>query len=146
MAVEVRPVRNEDKERCLELLDTLRRTTGGTLDVGAGEAFDRLLEAERGEVLVADDGGILLGLASVSYNLAMRYGGEYCQLEELIVDPSARGRNMGALLVATTIERARSKGCAEYGLYLVQSTEHNLRFYEKLGFNRVGSELRQSLR
>ncbi|MEQ8861732.1 MAG: GNAT family N-acetyltransferase [Pseudomonadales bacterium] len=145
MAIEIRPASEQDKERCLELLDDLRRAAGGTLDAQAGEAFDRLLAAERGEVLVAADGGSVLGLASVSYNLAMRYGGEYCQLEELIVDPSARGRNVGALLVTATVERARSRGCAEYGLYLVQSTEKNLPFYEKFGFERVGSELRQRL-
>lgn len=146
MPIEIRAACAQDKERCLALLDALRDAAGGTLDERAGEIFDRLLAAERGEVLVAEDGGVVLGLASVSYNLAMRYGGEYCQLEELIVDPSARGRNVGALLVKRTIEQARSRGCAEYGLYLVQSTEHNLPFYEKFGFERVGSELRQRLR
>jgi GNAT superfamily N-acetyltransferase len=146
MALEIRPASVQDKERCLALLDALRHATGGTLDEQAGETFDRLLEAERGEVLVAEDDAVVLGLASVSYNLAMRYGGEYCQLEELIVDPAARGRNVGGLLVATTVERARARGCAEYGLYLVQATEHNLPFYEKFGFERVGSELRQRLR
>lgn len=130
----------------MELLDALRGATGGKLDPQPGEAFDRLLSAERGEVLVAVEDGIVLGMASVSYNLAMRYGGEYCQLEELIVDPSARGKNLGGLLVTATVERARSRGCAEYGLYLVASTEHNLPFYEKYGFEKVGSELRQRLR
>lgn len=130
----------------MELLDALQHATGGKLDSRLGETFDRLLDARRGEVLVAEEDGVVLGMASVSYNLAMRYGGEYCQLEELIVDPSARGRNVGGLLVATTVERARSRGCAEYGLYLVESTEHNLPFYEKFGFVKVGSELRQRLR
>lgn len=146
MTIETRPARGEDKARCMELLDALRHAAGGELDSRAGEIFDRLLDAERGEVVVAEEGGVVLGLASVSYSIAMRYGGEYCQLEELIVDPSARGKNVGALLVATTVERARSRGCAEYGLYLIQSTEQNLPFYEKLGFEKVGSELRQSLR
>lgn len=146
MAIEIRPASEADKERCLELLEDLRRATGGSLDAQAGDTFDRLLAVERGEVLVAADEDVVLGLASVSYNLAMRYGGEYCQLEELIVDPSARGRNVGALLVIATLERARSRGCAEYGLYLVESTEKNLPFYQKFGFERVGSELRQRLR
>ena len=39
----------------------------------------------------------------------------------------------------------RERGCAEMGLYLVASTEHNQAFYEKFGFTRVGSEMRQSL-
>jgi ribosomal protein S18 acetylase RimI-like enzyme len=85
-------------------------------------------------------------MASVSYNLAMRYGGEYCQLEELIVDPAGRGQNIGGRLVEKTVEQAKLRGCAEYGLYLVETTEQNLPFYEKYGFKKVGSELRQSLR
>lgn len=146
MTIATRPVTEEDKARCMELLDALARTTGGQLDSQPEIAFDRLLDGERGEVLVAEEGGVVLGMASVSYNLAMRYGGEYCQLEELIVDPQARGKNVGALLVVATLERARTRGCAEYGLYLVESTESNLPFYEKFGFRKVGSELRQRLR
>ena len=45
-----------------------------------------------------------------------------------------------------TVEQAKLRGCAEYGLYLVETTEQNLPFYEKYGFKKVGSELRQSLR
>ena len=114
--------------------------------VDAGEVFDRLLDGVRGQVLVAEDDGELLGLASVTFNLAMRYGGEYCQLEELVVDPAARGKKVGALLVEATIESARGRGCAEIGAYLVEATEHNRPFYEKFGFEAVGTEMRQVLR
>lgn len=111
----------------------------------AGIVFENLIDGSRGEVLVAEEAGAILGMASVSYNLAMRYGGEYCQLEELIVDPAARGKNVGGLLVQTTVERAKARGCSDYGLYLVKSTEHNRPFYEKYGFKFVGSEMRQRL-
>ncbi len=109
------------------------------------EIFDALLSGERGEILVADDEGPLLGVATVSYNLAIRYRGEYCQLEELIVDPAARGKNVGGLLVQESVARARARGCAEFGLYLVEATEGNRPFYEKYGFRVVGSEMRQPL-
>ena len=148
MSVEIRPAREADLDRCLDLLATLAGAAGeGTLPDEAliAEAFRRLLEASRGEILVADEDGTLLGMASVSYNLAMRYGGEYCQLEELIVDPAARGKQVGARLVQETVERARSRGGKEYGLYLVAATEHNLEFYQRFGFERIGSELRQRL-
>ena len=78
--------------------------------------------------------------------LAIRYGGEYCQLEELIVAPAGRGKNIGGQLVQETVKEAKSRGCSEYGLYLVEKTEQNLEFYEKYGFQKVGSELRQSLK
>jgi len=42
-------------------------------------------------------------MASISFNLALRYNGEYCQLEELVVDPDARGQNVGGLLLEETI-------------------------------------------
>mgnify|MGYP000191560241 FL=1 len=108
--------------------------------------FDTLIEQSRGEILVADDGAAgLAGLATVTYNLAIRYGGEYCQLEELFVDPGARGRNLGGLLIEAVLARARARGCAECGLYLLPHTEENRPFYEKYGFEAVGAEMRQKL-
>ncbi len=143
--VNVRPARADEAERCMELLAMLGGAAGEPMADGA-ETFRSLLDGARGEVLVAEEAGVILGMASVSYNLAMRYGGEYCQLEELIVTPEARGKNVGARLVEATLERARARGCAEYGLYLIEATETNWPFYENFGFERVGTELRQRLR
>ena len=61
------------------------------------------------------------------------------------MDPAGRGKNIGGQLVAATVENAQARGCAEYGLYLVETTEQNQPFYEKYGFVRVGSEMRQAL-
>jgi GNAT superfamily N-acetyltransferase len=142
MTVEVRVAGEMDEERCLEMIETL---TGDARADGWASTFQALLGGERGEVLVAHEDGDLLGVATVSYNLAIRYAGEYAVLEELIVEPSARGRNVGGLLVENTVERARRRGCSEFGLYLMESTEHNRPFYEKYGFEFVGSEMRQRL-
>ena len=142
MVIEIRVGEGRDEPRCLELIETL---TGETRGAGWSTTFQALLDRTRGEVLVADENGSLLGVATVSYNLAIRYAGEYAQLEELIVDPEARGRNVGGLLVETAVERARTRGCAEFGLYLLEATEHNRRFYEKYGFEYIGSEMRQQL-
>ena len=109
--------------------------TGREAAPGWPATFDILIEQSRGEILVADDGAAgLAGLATVTYNLAIRYGGEYCQLEELFVDPAARGRNLGGLLIEAVLARARARGCAECGLYLLPHTENNRLFYEKYGF------------
>ena len=58
-------------------------------------------------------------------------------LDAPIVEESARGLNLGRVLVQRTIDDARRRGCAEMGLYLVPRTEGNRGFYEKLGFKRV---------
>ena len=145
MTVLIRPAKPSDQSRCMELLQSLMDFTGGTADERASRIFDAHLDKTRGEILVAEENGTILGMASVSYVLAMRYGGEYCQLEDLIVAPAGRGKNIGGQLVEKTVELARARGCGEYGLYLVQTTEQNQPFYEKYGFVKVGSEMRQVL-
>ena len=142
MSVDIRLARAEDEARCLELLSLLQ---GRPSQADWAPVFRELLTRERGQVLVVDEDGVLLGSASVTFNLAMRYGGEYCQLEELIVAPEARGRNLGGLLLEATIAEARARGCAEYGLYLVEHTTHNRPFYEKYGLRTVGDEMRMTL-
>ena len=144
MTISVRPAEAADVDRCIELLFIARNAPAGP-SAGERAVFERLLDHERGQVFVAVDGDRVVGMATVSYNLAMRYCGEYCQLEELIVEPAARGRNAGGLLVRYTVEHARQRGCAEYGLYLVERTEHNRPFYARYGMVAVGTEMRQKL-
>ena len=94
--------------------------------------FQKLISNERGSLIVAEENSRVLGMASVSFNLALRYSGEYAQLEELIVDPDARGKNVGGLLVEETLKRAKLRGCKEFGLYLLESTRHNQLFLREI--------------
>ena len=145
MTVTIRTATPADRERSLELLAVLNASFTEHPAETLAPLFDDLTSGARGTILLAEEDDTLLGIATVSFNLALRYGGEYCQLEELVVHPDARGKNVGGRLVEATIETARARGCAEYGLYLVAHTEHNRGFYEKYGFEMVGSEMRMPL-
>ncbi|MDG2277958.1 MAG: GNAT family N-acetyltransferase [Pseudomonadales bacterium] len=146
MSVTTRAARGEDEARCKALLEVLGAADNQRpAPPGFHAVFEKLLTEERGRVIVAEEAGVVLGMATVSYNVALRYDGEYCQLEELIVDPAARGKNLGGLLVQRTIADASERGCAEFGLYLVVHTEHNRSFYEKYGLRAVGTEMRLPL-
>jgi GNAT superfamily N-acetyltransferase len=81
-------------------------------------------------------------MISVSFNLAIRYETAYAQIEELVVDAAARGKQAGAILVRAAIDEAKARGCNEIGLYPREETRP---FYEKLGFVYAGVELRQPL-
>ena len=137
-----RPAIAADRHRCFELIEKL---TGQERAEGWQHVFDSHIARERGAIVVAETDSGVVGCATVSYNLAIRYGGEYCELEELILDESARGLNAGRTLLQRVIDDAKARGCVEIGLYLVPSTEGNRRFYEKLGFEVLGTEMRQSL-
>ena len=139
--VRTRPATTADQSRIYELVTTL---TGRPATTAWDQVFASHLRHERGAIVVAENDDGILGCATVSYNLALRYGGEYCELEELIVDQAARGLNLGRILVQRTIDDARRRGCAEMGLYLVPTTETNRGFYQKLGFEVFGTEMRQT--
>jgi glucosamine-phosphate N-acetyltransferase len=130
------------------MVELLRQLFAGAPDTRADEALwaralPGLLESDRLRVLVVEDEQGVVGLISFSFNQALRYAGEYCQIEELIVDPRGRGRNLGALLVESAIEVARQRACLEIGLYAREETRA---FYEKLGFRYRGPEVRMALR
>ena len=151
MSVEIRLAEKKDYEQCVRLLGVLRASTGGEgnatekLTEIKRTVYNDMIKGDRGLVLVAEENGELLGMSSISFNLALRYEQSYCQLEELVVDSSARGKNVGGLLVSRAVEQARQAGCNDFGLYLMPQTEHNRPFYEKYGFTALGTEMRQIL-
>ena len=132
----------------LALLEQLLGLPGGahveewSIAAARSRSFQRMLNTDRGAVLVAEETGRVLGVISLSFNLAMRFETGYAQIEELIVDEAARGRQLGALLVRAAMDHAVAQGCNEIGLYPREETRA---FYEKLGFRYAGVELRQTL-
>ena len=139
--VETRPATGADEPRVIALLSQLfERDLSG--EPARAASYRRMLESERGFVLVAEEAGALFGVISVSVNLAIRFDRAYAQIEELVVDGAARGKQAGAILVRAAMAEARRRGCEEMGLYPREETRA---FYEKLGFAYVGVELRQRL-
>ena len=141
----IRLAKSEDKEHCSVLLNVLSEVSPNSNDIFDSGIFNDLISNKRGSLLIAEEEGKVLGMVSISFNLALRYNGEYCQLEELVVHTEARGKNVGGLLVEEALKLAKNRGCKEFGLYLLESTKHNQSFYEKYGFRKIGEEMRQSL-
>ena len=145
MSITIRLAKPEDEQQCSELLDVLAEATSDPNKIFDSNTFNKVISNERGSLVIAEEERKILGMASISFNLALRYNGEYCQLEELVVHQEARGKNVGGLLIEETLRLARNRGCNEFGLYLLESTKHNQSFYEKYGFVVIGEEMRQSL-
>ena len=145
MTITVRFAELRDRDRCEELLNLLVGNTAASEKIFSGQVFKTIVAGRYGRVLLACEDEVALGMASISFNYALRYDGRYAQLEELIVDPVARGKNVGGLLVEEALKTARDERCKEFGLYLLESTKHNQPFYEKYGFGVIGHEMRQSL-
>src|SRR5690606_21662888 len=134
----VRPATTADAARVVELLHQLFDDAPPEPETWRATFHTLLASPDRGAALVAEDETGILGVITQSYNLAVRFGGYYAQVEELVVDESGRGKHVGAALVQACIAAAREHGCREIGLY---AREHNRPFYEKQGFRYVGPEL-----
>ena len=74
MSVTIRHATAEDRAICIDFIGTLN---GGPVLDSWSATFDALIERERGAIYVAEDDELgVLGVASVSFNLAIRFGGE----------------------------------------------------------------------
>ena len=76
----------------------------------ARAVYRDLVTSTRGSVIVFEVDGEVLGVITSSYVSAIRYGGEYARLEELIVDDKARGTGAGMALLKAAIAEARRRG------------------------------------
>ena len=139
--IAVRTAIEADVARILELLSQLFERDL-TDEPARATALRRLLDSDRGAVLVAFEDDLVHGVITFSCNLAVRFDTSYAQIEELVVDGAARGKQAGAALVRAAMADARARGCEEMGLYPRETTRG---FYEGLGFEYVGVELRQRL-
>lgn len=74
------------------------------------------------------------GFAQLRYRLSVWTGSEDAWLEDVFVQPDARGRGLGRALVEASVGRAISRGCGRIQLDCNRDNEAAVRLYESLGF------------
>ncbi|MCF1507937.1 GNAT family N-acetyltransferase [Streptomyces glomeratus] len=118
----------------------------GLLDFGESDAYlgelrDVAKRAAAAEVLVAVEGGRVLGgvtFVPAAGPMADIAGPGEAEIRMLAVDHAARGRGAGESLVRACIDRARSTGGCTRIVLSTQRTMHTAhRIYERLGFVRT---------
>ena len=80
MSIKIRLAITEDEQQCSELLDVLAEATSDQNNIFDSNTFNQVISNERGGLVIAEEEGQILGMASVSFNLALRYNGEYCPI------------------------------------------------------------------
>jgi GNAT superfamily N-acetyltransferase len=123
--VQVRPINEDDLEAAVRVL------LGGSLNPGFEEP-DRIASywaavqetrRQRGDVLVADEDGEVVGVCQVIiFQHFQHAGGWCCELESVHVRDDRRSHGIGATLLEAAEALARERGC-----YRVQLTSRNVR-------------------
>lgn len=138
--MEIREARVGDAQRVLELLEEF--ATSYKPDPSAFvRHFPQLVRSHTAPFLVAEQSGRVIGYLLAFELLTLYANGVVVDVQELVVDPAARGRGIGRALVQALVERARREGSRE----ITVPTRRAADFYEKLGFERTADYFKLAL-
>ncbi len=135
--MEFRSARREDLPAIVALItdENTVRPAGAVVDERYRVSFEALDRDPRNELIVAEDGGEVIGCLQVTYIPGLGgHGRERAHVEAMRVRPDRRGRGVGGDLLRHTIERARDRGCTLVQLMSNNRREEAHRFYRALGF------------
>ena len=89
-----------------------------------------------GMILVARDGGQVVGMVNLLFTVSTAEGGRVMVLEDMIVRPDHRGQGVGLKLIEAAIARATQAGCARITLLTDEDNNQAQWFYGRAGFRR----------
>lgn len=102
------------------------------------EMFVELMSeaVERGglEVLTANSGETVLGVAILAYRLNVASGGRFASLEDLYVSPEARRKGVGRALISAVRERCKTRNVSYVEVQI--QDEPAEAFYAACGYER----------
>jgi GNAT superfamily N-acetyltransferase len=85
------------------------------------------------EVLIGEIDGAPRGFALFFHNFSTFEGKPGIYLEDLFVDPEARGAGLGKALLARLAQLAMERGCARLEWSVLDWNEPSIEFYKSLG-------------
>jgi GNAT superfamily N-acetyltransferase len=105
------------------------------------ELLDRHLFGERAsaELLIGRIGDEVCGYALFFENFSTFLGRPGMYLEDVYVDPRARGKGLGKALLLEVVRTARERGCRRCDWLVLDWNERAKRFYESLGARQLSS-------
>lgn len=115
------------------------------------EAARRLAEdPEAGALLIAEDGGRVVGVLAASWQYALHVPGRYGTIQDLWVHPEWRSRELGRDLIGALVREASEAGVPRLEVGLPQESFAQLgateRFYRANDFKPLGPRMRRLLR
>ncbi len=87
-----------------------------------------------GHILVARQGGEIIGMVNLLYTVSTALGGRVALLEDMVVVPETRGQGVGTQLLKQAIAFAKANGCLRITLLTDADNHVAQAFYRKQGF------------
>lgn len=133
----IRAFEPRDLQETARLFDLYRQFYEQPADSALSERFIRARTGNaESVVLVADDGGALVGFCQLYPSFCSVAAGPIYVLYDLFVDASARRRGVAKALLAAAHERARADGKARMDLTTAKTNAKAQALYESMGWRR----------
>ncbi|MEO5987908.1 MAG: GNAT family N-acetyltransferase [Candidatus Eisenbacteria bacterium] len=142
----VRPAEARDLARIWELLHGLAEYERMTeLITGSREAFGNALFGSHpvAESLVAESSGVIVGYALFYPTFSSFRTRTMLWLEDLFVDPAARGSGAGKALLMGLARLALARGCYRVDWHVLEWNLPAIGFYEHMGASRQEADCMQ---
>jgi predicted N-acetyltransferase YhbS len=140
--VVVRSARVEDVDQLARLFDELGHPQ--TEDALA-RALEAALADPRADVLVADDGGAVVGAATYFLVPVVHDSRPWCRITALIVNEAHRGHGIGQRLVEAAEAAARDAACSRIEATSARHRSGAHRFYDGLGYGQTSAHFLKGL-
>ena len=127
----VREAGSQDLERIAALFEQLGYPNDPARLAARFGAAD---PADRMQILVADDGGSVAGVAVVHIMTPLHVPDRWALLSALVVDDARRSAGTGAALMRAAEDWAAAHGCAQLELSSSVARTRAHRFYERQGY------------
>ena len=127
-------IRNADRGDAAAIAGLLGQLGYPASADAAASRIARMLREQGQHILVADDEGRAVGMATVIVRHVINNDAPFARLASIVVAEDKRGKGIGEALVRRAEIIAREAGCFAIE---VTSAEHRagaLRFYERLGY------------
>ena len=126
-------IKSLDKSHSTDVIKILIDSFSKNYDKKINES---IFSSDEVDGIVALERGNVLGYASIHYikKITRKSG----IIEDVVVKENQRGKGIGKLLVNNLIEKAKKNNCDKI---ILSSSEKNLKFYQKLGFQKNEFEM-----
>jgi GNAT superfamily N-acetyltransferase len=131
----IRAVTDDDRDRWLPLWEGYLRFYRQWLPAAVTDAtFARLCARRDGLFgLVAEEGGVLVGLAHGVLHASTWHDAPVCYLSDLFVDPAARGSGVARALMDAVVAEARAAGAGEVYWHTQEFNAPARSLYDQVG-------------
>ena len=126
-------IKSLDKSHSTDVIKILIDSFSKNYDKKINES---IFSSDEVDGIVALEKGNIIGYASIHYikKITRKSG----IIEDVVVKENQRGKGIGKLLVNNLIEKAKKNNCDKI---ILSSSEKNLKFYQKLGFQKNEFEM-----